>query len=451
MRQPIAPLRLMPLLAGMLTFVLAALAGPVRAAGPAAVVVLPTTGDVDGVMFQYLADGIARAQREGAPAVVVELNTPGGRLDSMSQITGAFLEAPIPVIVWVSPAGGRAASAGTFITLAANLSYMAPGTNIGAASPVGSSGEDIGGTLGEKVKNDAIANISAIAQARGRPVDWAVSTVSDATSYSAAQAVAAGAVDGIAPTIADVLAAANGKTVQVAGGRSVTLALAGTSTEVVEMSPFQALFRVLADPNLAFILFVVGILLLVFELGNPNIVTGIAGALALVLAFIGFADLPVNVAGLVIIGFGIVLLLLETQFTSHGVLAIAAAASVAIGAGTLYGNPGMPTVPGVEVALPVIVVMTGLTVAFGVLIAVTAYRTRRMLTSPVLVGSLRVAGEGGVVSTEINPIGTVHAVGEEWTARSQDGRPLARGARVQVVRQDGLTLYVSPAESGSLT
>ena len=449
MRRPL-PVRFIPLVVGTLALALVALAGPVRAAGPA-VIVLPTTGEVDGVMAQYLADGIARAQREGAPAVIVELNTPGGSLDATQKITGAFLESPVPVIVWVSPAGGRAASAGTFMTLAANLSYMAPGTNIGAASPVGSGGQDIGGTLGVKVKNDAIANISSIAQARGRPVAWAASTVSDAMSYSAKEAVAAGAVDGIAATESDVLAAANGKTVTVAGGRSVTLALAGASTEAVEMSPFQAFLRLLADPNLAFILFVVGVLLLAVELGSPNIVTGILGALALVLSFIGFTDLPLNVAGLVLVGFGVGLLVLEAHVPSHGLLSIIAAACVAIGAGTLYGNPGMPTVPGVEVALPVIVVMVGLTAAFGALITVTAYRTRRMRTSPVLVGSLRVAGEAGIVSTDINPLGTVHAVGEEWTARSDDGRPLPRGARVEVVRQDGLTLYVSPVGPGSAT
>ncbi len=248
-----------------------------------------------------------------------------------------------------------------------------------------------------------------------------------------------------------MLAAANGRTVTVGGGRMVTLALAGASTEVVEMSPFQAFLRLLADPNLAFILFVVGVLLLVFELANPNIVTGIAGALALVLAFIGFVDLPVNVAGLLLIGFGVVLLVLETHLTSHGLLAIVAAACVAVGAGTLYGNPAAPTVPGVAVALPVIVVMTGLTAAFGALIAVTAYRTRRISSSPVLVGSLRVTGEAGTVSTDISPLGTVHVVGEEWTARSEDGHPLSRGARVKVVRQDGLTLYVVPVESRSAT
>ena len=158
------------------------------------------------------------------------------------------------------------------------------------------------------------------------------------------------------------------------------------------------------------------------------------------------ADLPVNVAGLLLVSFGVILLALETQIPSHGVLTVIAGACVAIGAGTLYGNPGAPTIPGVEVAWPVIVVAVGLTVLFGVVIAVTAFLVRRMRNSPVLVGSLRVAGEAAIVSTDINPLGTVHAVGEEWTARSLDGRPLARGAAVRVVRQDGLVLYVSPVE-----
>jgi len=445
MRSSMILARSIPLGVGTLALALGLFAGPARAGEPA-VVVLPTTGEVDTVMAQYLGDGIARAEREGAAAVLVELDTPGGSLDATARITGAFLESSVPVIVWVSPSGGRAASAGTFITLAANLSYMAPGTNIGAASPIDSSGADIPGTLGVKVMNDAVANISAIAQARGRPVAWAASTVRDAQSYPAADAVAAGAVDGIAATESDVLAAANGKTVSVAGGRSVTLALAGVSTEVVGMSPFQVFLRIVGDPNLAFVLFVAGVLLLVFELANPNVVTGVTGALALVLAFIGFSDLPVNVAGLLLVGFGIVLLALETHVPSHGLLTLIAAACVAVGAGTLYGNPGAPAVPGVEVAVPVIAVMVGLTVLFGVLIAATAYATRRMRTSPVLVGSLRVAGAPGVVSTDINPLGAVHAAGEEWTARSVDGRPLPRGARVEVVRQDGLTLYVSPVE-----
>ncbi len=181
------------------------------------VVVLTATGVVDNVMAGYISEGIAGAAEAGAPAVVVKLNTPGGSLDATQRITSALLEAPVATIVWITPSGGRAASAGTFITMAANLAYMSPGTNIGAASPVGSNGEDIPGTLGEKVKNDAIANMTAIADARGRPVDWAVSTVSEAKSYSATEAVAAGAVDGIAATLDEVLSKADGQEVTVAG------------------------------------------------------------------------------------------------------------------------------------------------------------------------------------------------------------------------------------------
>src|SRR6185436_1486688 len=188
-----------------------ALATSALAAGEKQVVVLPTTGIVDQGMAQYLHDGIARAERDGAAAVVIKLNTPGGFLTSTNDIVGTILEADVPVIVWVAPAGGFAASAGTFITMAANIALMAPGTSIGAASPVGPEGEDIPGTLGDKVRNDTIAKATAIAQARHRNVAWAVSAVSEAKSSPAADAVSLGVVDGMASSLEDVLAFANGR------------------------------------------------------------------------------------------------------------------------------------------------------------------------------------------------------------------------------------------------
>ena len=442
-------LPLVPLGLGTLGLVLGTVA-PARAQdGTREAYVLPTTGVVDGVMAGYVADGVAKGAREGAEAVIVKLNTPGGSLDATQQITSTFLEADVPVIVWVAPAGGRAASAGTFITLAAHLSWMAPGTNIGAASPVSSSGEDIGGTLGEKVMNDAIANITAIAEARGRPVDWAVSTVKEARSYSAAEAVAAGAVDGIAATIEEVLAAADGRTVMLADGSEVTLATAGATPVEVAMNPFQGFLHLLSDPNIAFILFTIGFYGLIFELQNPNFVTGILGAIALLLAFIGFGSLPLNVAGLLLIVLGIVLLLLETQVASHGLLAIGAAVCVALGAAALYTEPGTPTAPDVAVALPVIAAVVITTAAIGALVAVVAYRSRHAPQSPVLVGSLRIVGETGKVARPLDPVGSVVAIGEEWTARSADGRAIPRGVPVRIVRQDGLTLYVEPEGTGA--
>ena len=359
------------------------------------VVVLTATGVVDNVMAGYLEEGIASAATGGASAVVVKLNTPGGALDATQRITSALLEAPIPTIVWVTPAGGRAASAGTFITLAGHLAYMAHGTNIGAASPVDSSGGDIPGTLGEKVKNDAIANITSIAESRGRNVAWAVSTVQDAKSYPASAAVAAGAVNGIADTIDEVLAQANGQTVNVKGAPT-TVAVEGATIDDQAMNPFQGLLHLLSDPNIAFVLFTLGLYGLIFELQNPNFVTGILGAMALLLAFIGFGSLPLNLAGLLLIGFGIVLFALETQITSHGLLAVAGIICFALGASALYTTPGDPSEPLVQVAPPLIFATTLTTAILMGLITLVAIRTREMPPPAATVGVPIPMGTEGV-------------------------------------------------------
>jgi membrane-bound serine protease (ClpP class) len=412
------------------------------------VVVLTATGVVDNVLAGYLEQGIQGAAEAGAPAVVVKLNTPGGSLDATQRITSAFLEAKLPVIVWISPSGGRAASAGTFITLAANLSYMAPGTNIGAASPVGSNGEDIAGTLGEKVRNDAIKNISSIAETRGRPVDWAVSTVDKAASYTATEAVAAGAVDGVAATIDEVLAQANGQKVTVSG-TEVTVATAGAATTDTPMNPFQSLLHLLSDPNVAFVLFTIGVYGLIFELQNPNFVTGILGALALILSFIGFGSLPLNVAGLLLLGLGIILFALETQVVSHGLLTVGGIVCFLLGASALYTVPGGdPLQPAIGVAPPVIGVAT-ITTAFVMgLIAITAARTRRMKPPAGTVGVPVPAGTTGVVQAPLGPLGTVYLGGETWSARTADERPLDRDTPVTLIGFDGLTAIVQPLGPG---
>jgi len=371
-----------PLLLGVLSLAAPAMASSHR------VVVLPATGIVDNVLAGYLADGVAAAEAEGAAAVVIRLNTPGGSLDATQRIVSTMLGAEVPVIVWVAPAGGRAASAGTFITLAAHLAYMAPGTNIGAASPVGGQGEDIGGTLGEKVLNDAIANITSIAEARGRPVDWAIATVQEAKSSPASEAVAIGAVDGIAATIDEVLALATGRAVTI-GDSERTLDLAGAAAEDLEMNPFQSFLHLLSDPNISFLLFTIGFYGLFFELQSPNFVTGILGAMAIILAFIGFGSLPLNVAGLLLIALAVVLFILEPTVASHGLLTVAGLIAFVLGASALFTAPGDPTGPFVEVAAPLIGVMTATTAIFMGLIAWAAVRSRRMSTSGGLVGSSR--------------------------------------------------------------
>lgn len=413
----------------------------------AEVPVLTATGVVDNVLAQYLAQGVADAAASGAPAVIVKLNTPGGSLDATQQITSAFLEAKVPVIVWVAPSGGRAASAGTFITLASHLSYMAPGTNIGAASPVGSNGEDITGTLGVKVKNDAIANITSIAETRGRPVDWAVSTVDKAASYTANEAVAAGAVDGIANTVDDVLAQANGKVVKV-NGVDTTVATAGATAVDTAMNPLQSLLHLLSDPNVAFVLFTVGVYGLIFEVMNPNFVTGILGAIAIILAFIGFGSLPLNVAGLLLIGLGIILFALEPHVVSHGLLTAGGIVCLALGASALYTVPGNPLGPDVGVATPVILTVTiTLAVLMG-LVAIMAARTRAMRPPAGTVGVPVPIGTTGVVQAPLSPLGTVYLGGETWSARTPSETPLDRTTPVRLVGFDGLTAIVEPLGPG---
>ncbi len=420
-------------------------AGATSAAAEREVIVLPATGIVDQGMAHYLAEGIARAEQDGTAAVVIKLNTPGGYLTSTNDIVGTILEAKVPIIVWVAPAGGFAASAGTFITLAANIAVMAPGTTIGAASPVGGQGEDIPGTLGDKVRNDAIAKITAIAEERHRNVEWAISTVKEAKSSPVSEAVEVGAVDGTAATIDDVLTFANGRQVEVAG-QAFALDLAGATATEVPMNPFLSFIRLLSDPTIAFLLFSLGSAGLLAELYAPNFVTGILGALALILAFIGLGALPLNVGGLLLIVFGLVLIGLELTVTSHGLLGFGGLVCFALGASALFTQPVDPFEPLARVATPVIVTTTVTAAILMALVVVTAVRSRSM-ASPVDGVGASVAlppGTHGIVRRPLEPLGSVHIAGEEWTARSTDDRPLERGTPVKVVSVDGLTVLVEP-------
>jgi membrane-bound serine protease (ClpP class) len=414
------------------------------------VVVLTATGIVDNVMAGYLAEGVAHAEREGAEAVVIELNTPGGSLDATQRIVSTLLDAPLPTIVWVTPSGARAASAGTFITLAGHIALMAPGTNIGAATPVGGGGQDIEGDLGQKVLNDAVASIRSIAETRGRNADWAEQTVRDARSSTASEALEVGAIDGIAASIDEVIAFADGKTVTV-NGQPETLDLTGATVDELGMNPFQEFLHLLSDPNISFILFTIGFYGILFELQNPNFVTGILGALAIILAFIGFGSLPLNVAGLLLIVLAMILIGLELSVTSHGLLGLGGIVCFALGASALYTQPGDPFEPLVRVATPVVATTTVTAGILLVLIVAFAVRTRDMPAPAGLVGSSAAVAPGvtGVVRRSIEPVGSVYLAGEEWSARTADGQPLERGIPVRVVATDGLTVIVEPDPSSS--
>ncbi len=421
-----------------------------RAADARTVLVLPTTGIVDNVMAGYVGEGIARAQRDGNAALVIKLNTPGGDLQATNTIVGTILEADVPVIVWVAPAGGQAASAGTFITLAGHVALMAPGTSIGAASPISSTGEDIPDTLRDKVFNDTAARIRAIAEERGRNADWAESAVRQAVSAGANDAVEQHVVDGIASSIEEVLTFSHGREVTV-GGATITLDLEGASSDELPMNPCQGFLHLLSDPNIAALLFSVGSLGLVYEVISPNFVTGIVGALMIILAFIGFGSLPLNVGGLLLIGLGVLLFVLEVTVISHGLLTVGGLVCFALGLSALYTEPGIPGAPDVSVAFPLIVAMTITIGAFMLIALLTVLRHRRR--SPVLAalgygagGSPSVPpGTAGEVRMALDPVGSVYAAGEEWTARSPDGA-LPRGTPVVVEGQEGLTLIVRRAD-----
>ncbi|HEY5629347.1 MAG TPA: NfeD family protein [Candidatus Limnocylindrales bacterium] len=422
---------------------LIALVAPAHAAS-GSVVVLTAEGVVDNVMAGYLKDGIGSAESAGAAAVVIRLNTPGGSLDSMTEITQAELDATIPVIVWVAPAGGWAASAGTFIALAGNLTYMAPGSSIGAASPVDANGNDITGTEGQKVKSFATSMISSIAETRGRNVTWAASAVQSAVSATAAEAVKAGVVDGIASSLQDVLAAAQGRQVTTKAG-PVTVDVAGKPIVDASMNLGLSLLHLLADPNIAFVLFVVGLAGIIIEFVHPTLVAGIFGGLSLILAFIGFGSLPLNVAGLLLIGFGMLLFLLETQITSHGLLTLGGVIALVLGASVLYRpSGGNPLEPAVGVAWPVILTAAVATGVFGVGITFAAMRIRRMPAPREGVGTGLPIGTEGVVKAPIAPLGTAYLRGETWSARSVDGSEIARDTRVRLVAMDRLVAVVAP-------
>ena len=421
---------------------------PIGASSAGAIVVVPATGEVNAVMTDTIVNGLNSAVASGAAAVVIRLDTPGGSLDSTQTIVTALLDAKVPTIVWVAPAGGFAASAGTFITLAANLSWMAPGTRIGAASPIDGSGNDIPGTLGVKVKNDAIAWITSIAQVRHRPVDWAASTVAAARSSSAEEAVSLGAVDGIAATINDVVAAANGRTVQVAGHDTV-LQLSNAPIEEATTNPLGGILRLLVDPNIAFLLFTIGALALLFELQNPNLLTGIFGVVLLVLAGIGFVNLPTDLTGLLLVAVGLVLFALEPAIPSHGLLTIGGAIAFVVGGFALYSQSDQFG-PAVRVALPLLVVAVVTAGAFGLVITTTAIRTRRMAAPGDVQPASLAAGTLGEVRRPLEPLGSIYASGEEWSARTADDRSLPRGTPIHVVRTDGLTVVVEPEPSSGL-
>jgi membrane-bound serine protease (ClpP class) len=364
----------------------------------------------------------------------------------MSEIVTA-LDAKVPTIVWVGPAGASAASAGTFITLSANLAFMAPSTNIGAASPVSAGGGDIAAVFGQteatKVMEHAKSLIRGIAQQRHpASVAWAESTVAQARSYSWQEALDAQAINGVASTLDDVLSQADGQSATTKAGQ-VVLHTKGATKVAVSENLIQSFLHTLDDPNIAFILLVLGILFVLLELFHPTLLFGLVGAVSLVLSFYGSGSLPLNVLGVVLVALGIGMLTLETSVPSHGLLAIGGLVAFVVGAVAFYGSPG-PYLPAVVVAWPIIATMSVIAAAYALLVLRTLLKMRS-LAVPVgsgMVGTEQLVGQIGEVQSDLLPTGTVYVARESWTARLASGGTAPRGSRIQVTGQEGLTLIV---------
>jgi membrane-bound serine protease (ClpP class) len=406
---------------------------------PGQVHVLTWKGDVNPVMERYIDRGIDTAERSDAAAVVLKLDTPGGLDSAMRDIIQRIESSTVPVIVYVSPSGGRAASAGTFITMAGHVAAMAPGTTIGAASPINSDGSDIEGTLGRKVTNDAVAYIRGIADLRGRNADWAEDAVRNAVAVNQNQAVELNVVDFVASSVDDVLAQADGRDVQVAdangGPVTATLHTAGVPTTDNGPNIFEDLLYIIADPNIAFLLLSLGGLALIAEIFAPHGVTGIFGAIAIVLAFFALGSLPTNWAGVGLIVFGLALLVAEVFVAGFGVLGIGGIIAIAFGGLILTGS----SETGFQVSRWVIAAFA---VTAGVLVLGLGGMILKARRMPIHMGRPSFIGAKGTARTQLSPKGAVLVRGERWDAVTEDGTIIEEDTPIIVTRSEGFLLYV---------
>jgi membrane-bound serine protease (ClpP class) len=429
-----------------LTLALAPLAA--RQTAPASSPPLVYAAEVDAIIHpvtaEYMIGTIDRASAAGAALVVFTLRTPGGLVDSTLAINKAIIASRTPVVVYVAPSGSRAASAGFLITIAADVAAMAPGTHIGAAHPVSGGGEKMDETMSNKAAQDVAAQARSLAEQRRRNVALAEEAVTKSRSFTDQEALSASPplVDLVAPTFDDLLKQLDGRTITRFDGRTVTLHLAGATVRRVEMSWRQRLLSAIAHPQVAYLLFSLGTLGLTIELWNPGaIVPGIVGGVCLLLAFFAFQILPVNYAGLLLILFGLILLVLEVKVTSFGVLAIGGITSLIFGSLMLMDSPVPELRLGLTIVLPVSLGLSAI-VLFLVNLAVQSQR-RRAVT-----GEAGMIGETGQALTAIAPggAGRVSAHGEIWNATAEE--PIAEGDEVAVTAVHGLKLTVRRARPG---
>ena len=410
--------------------------GVSQGATPGPVMVVAIASSINPVTADFLSSAIERAQEENAGLLVVELDTPGGLDSAMRQMVQEIIRTPVPVVVYVSPPGSRAASAGVLITLAADIAAMAPGTNIGAAHPVGIGGGGMDNTMAKKVENDAAAYARSLAEKKGRNGEWAEKAVRESASLTETDALKNNVIDLVAPSLAGLLSAIDGRVIEK-GGKKITLRTKGAEVTRIPMGLRHRVLSALADPNIAYILMMIGIYGIFFELSNPGAVfPGVVGGIALILGFYSLQTLSANYAGFLLIALALILFILEIKIASHGALTIGGIISLVLGSLMLFRSSADPYL---RISWTVILTMVAVSVAFFGTVVTLAVRSQ--LRRPAT-GSEGLIGETGVAMADFTGKGKIFVVGEMWDARCDT--PLRKGQEVMVEGREGMTLVVKP-------
>jgi membrane-bound serine protease (ClpP class) len=382
----------------------------------------------------FIKSGIKTAEENGAACLIIELDTPGGLAESMRIIVQNILSSKVPVVVFVYPGGARAASAGVMITMAADVAAMAPGTNIGAAHPVGAGGKDIGGTMSEKVINDMVAQAQSVAEKRGRNAKWVEDAIRESVSVTQTEALKENIIDLIATDTDDLIKQLNGREIK---GRGI-LKLDNVKKVIIKETLRTKILKTISNPNIAYILMMIGLAGLYFEFSHPGaIFPGVIGAIALILAFFAMQTLPVNYAGILLIVLAIIFFIMEMKIISYGLLSVAGVVSLLLGSLMLFKGDGPDMKLSLQVLLPTIILISGFFVAVAGLVF------RAQISKPTT-GSTGLVGEIGVVKKALTPEGKVFVHGELWNARAKN--PIDKDAKVRIVQVVNLILEVESAD-----
>ncbi len=396
--------------------------------------VMKVVGSINPGLVDFFKKGIKKASSDQVACIIIQLDTPGGLAESMREIVKDIFASTVPVVVYVAPDGARAASAGVMITMAADIAAMAPGTNIGAAHPVGAGGKDIGKNMSEKVTNDMVANARSIAKKRGRNARWVEEAIRKSVSITETEALEKNVIDIVANDLDDLIHRINGKKIQDKG----VLKFDNPEIKILEENLRTKILRAISDPNIAYILMMVGLAGLYFELSHPGaVLPGVVGGISIILAFFAFQTLPVNYAGFLLIILALVFFIMEMKIISYGLLSIAGIISMFLGSLMLFESTGSELTLSWSVLLPTVALVSG----FFVVISGLVFKSH---ISKPRTGARGLLGEIGVVKQDLENEGKVFVHGELWNAISNE--PIKKGTKVKVVKVINLVLEVEPVE-----